>query len=112
MIISINSGSAINLSSFADSAKAILWNSMNGMMGGLALAEVIFGKTNPSGKLPVSFPSQYSDSPAVNMDGNYSEGMYVGYRYYESKGVKPLYSFGHGLSYTEFSYSDITACSH
>ena len=110
MIISINSGSAINLSSFADSAKAILWNSMNGMMGGLALAEVIFGKTNPSGKLPVSFPSQYSDSPAVNMDGNYSEGIYVGYRYYESKGVKPLYSFGHGLSYTEFSYSDITAC--
>lgn len=109
MIISINSGSAINLSSFAASAKAILWSSMNGMMGGLALAEVIFGKTNPSGKLPVSFPAQYSDSPAVNMDGNYSEGIYVGYRYYESKGVRPLYSFGHGLSYTEFMYSDITA---
>ncbi len=109
MIISINAGSAVKLSSFAHKAKAILWSSMPGMMGGLALAEIIFGQTNPSGKLPVSFPEKISDCPSSNIDGNYSEGLYVGYRYYESKGISPLYSFGHGLSYTDYEYSDIKA---
>lgn len=110
-VICINSGSAINLSSFADKAKAILWNSMNGMMGGLALAEVIFGKVNPSGKLPVSFPRSFDDCPSKSLDGNYSEGIYVGYRYYETFGVKPLFCFGHGLSYSKFDYSDINVLS-
>ncbi len=107
-IICINSGSAINLSSFTDRAKAILWNSMNGMMGGLALARVLFGKANPSGKLPVTFPRAFDDCPSKSLDGNYSEGIYVGYRYYETFGVKPLFCFGHGLSYSEFEYSDIS----
>ncbi len=109
MIISINSGSAINLSSFAHKAKAILWNSMSGMMGGLALAEIIFGMINPSGKLPVSFPEKLSDCQSYNTDGNYREGLYIGYRYYESKNVPALYAFGHGLSYTDYEYSDIKA---
>ena len=113
-------GSAINLSPFNDKASAILWNSMAGMQGGLALAQTIFGDVNPSGKLPVSFPVQLSDCSAHSTgsypcdDPNvaddqktctYSEGIYVGYRHYITNNVKPLYSFGYGLSYTSFEYS-------
>lgn len=122
MVISILSGSAINLSPFNDKASAILWNSMAGMQGGLALAQTIFGDVNPSGKLPVSFPVQLSDCSAHSTgsypcdDPNvaddqktctYSEGIYVGYRHYITNNVKPLYSFGYGLSYTSFEYSDL-----
>ncbi len=107
IVVCINAGSAVNLSNFAQDAPAICYNSMNGMMGGLALAEILFGHTNPSGKLPVSFPASLSDCPAKNMDGNYSEGIYVGYRYYETRKIKPLFCFGHGLSYTTFEYSGI-----
>ena len=122
MVISILSGSAINLSPFNDKASAILWNSMAGMQGGLALAQTIFGDVNPSGKLPVSFPVQLSDCSAHSTgsypcdDPNvaddqktctYSEGIYVGYRHYITNNVKPLYSFGYGLSYTSFEYSGL-----
>lgn len=108
-IVYINAGSAVDMSGFAQNAPAICYSSMIGMMGGLALAEILFGKANPSGKLSVSFPAKFSDCPAQNMDGNYSEGIYVGYRYYETRKVKPLFCFGHGLSYTTFEYSDIRA---
>lgn len=118
-VISILSGSAVNLTPFNDKAPAILWNSMNGMQGGLALARVIFGEVNPSGKLPVSFPEGLSDCPAHSIGEypgtgtepdvvcNYSEGIYVGYRHYITHNIKTLYSFGHGLSYTSFEYSNI-----
>lgn len=108
-VVCINAGSAINMSEFAHKAPSICYSSMNGMMGGLALAEILFGHTNPSGRLPVSFPKSFEDCPAKNMDGRYSEGIYVGYRYYETRKVKPLFCFGHGLSYTTFEYSDIKA---
>lgn len=108
-IVCINAGSAADMSEFADTAPAICYSSMNGMMGGLALAEILFGKAVPSGKLSVSFPEKFYDCPSKNTDGNYSEGIYVGYRHYETYGVKPLFCFGHGLSYTTFMYSDIHA---
>lgn len=85
-----------------------------GSEAGHALADVIFGDVNPSGKLPFTFPARLEDSPA-HYDGKsyptdgvnfYEEGIYVGYRWFESKGIKPLFAFGHGLSYTSFEYGD------
>ena len=84
-----------------------------GQEGGNALAAILFGDANPSGKLPVSMPKKYEDSPAAkNYPGqdlkvNYAEGIYVGYRYYDTKNVEPQFPFGFGLSYTNFEYSDL-----
>jgi beta-glucosidase len=84
-----------------------------GQEGGHALASVLFGDANPSGKLPVSFPKKWEDSPAAanypgeNLKVNYAEGIYVGYRYFDSKNVEPLFPFGFGLSYTSFKYSGL-----
>ena len=79
------------------------------------MAEILFGKTNPSGKLPVSFEKKWADNPVFNSyyDPNndkhvaYTEGLMVGYRYYDTKNVEPLYPFGYGLSYTTFDYSNL-----
>ncbi len=87
-----------------------------GSQAGNSIADVIFGKVNPSGKLPFSFPVKIEDSPAHAMDAytcgadvHYKEGIYVGYRWFDTKNIKPLFAFGHGLSYTEFEYSDFKA---
>ncbi len=85
-----------------------------GMEGGNALAAVLFGDVNPSGKLPFTMPKKLSDSPAHSLDAypgkdgveEYKEGLLVGYRWFESKAIEPLFPFGHGLSYTTFSYSN------
>ncbi len=119
-VICINSGAAVNMKSFAGDAKAILWNCMNGMTGGLALAEVIFGKVNPSGKLTSTFAYDLADYSSHSIgdypgekDENglrtcrYEEGVYVGYRHFTTNNIKPLFCFGHGLSYSEFEYSDV-----
>lgn len=119
-IIYIQSGSAVNMSSFAHRAKCILWSSMNGMHGGTALGEVIFGLCNPSGRLPVTFAADINDYPSHSVgeypgtpDDNgsrscrYSEGIYVGYRHFMKNNIKPVFEFGHGLSYTDFSYSNL-----
>jgi beta-glucosidase len=80
---------------------------------GNALADVLFGDVNPSGKLPTTFPVRLEDNPAyMNYPGEngqvrYGEGIFVGYRYYDKKGVTPLFPFGHGLSYTNFKYSNL-----
>jgi len=84
-----------------------------GQEGGHALASILFGDANPSGKLPVSLPKKFEDSPAStnypgqNLKVNYAEGLYVGYRYYDTKNVEPAFPFGFGLSYTSFEYSDL-----
>ncbi len=88
--------------------KAVLIVFLPGMEGGRAIKDILTGKVNPSGKLPLTFPVKYEDTPTyLNFPGegyevNYGEGIYVGYRYYEKKKVKPLYPFGYGKSYTTF----------
>jgi beta-glucosidase len=80
---------------------------------GNALADILFGDANPSGKLPTTFPVRLEDNPAfINYPGEngkvrYGEGIFVGYRYYEKKNVAPLFPFGYGLSYTQFKYSNL-----
>lgn len=79
----------------------------------IAVADILFGDVNPSGKLPDTFPKYYKDSPAYdfypgkNSTLVYGEGIYVGYRYYDTKNVEPLFPFGFGLSYTTFALSDM-----
>lgn len=87
-----------------------------GTEAGNAIASVLFGETNPSGKLPFSFPVKIEDNAAHSFgaypgDGEtveYKEGIFVGYRWFEKKKIKPLFAFGHGLSYTSFNYGKIT----
>lgn len=89
-----------------------------GSQAGNSIADVVFGKVNPSGKLPFTFPVKIEDSPAHALDAytcgpdvKYKESIYVGYRWFDTKGIRPLFAFGHGLSYTEFEYSDFKASS-
>lgn len=114
-VIVMIAGSPVSYQAFADEAKAIVWSSYNGMEGGTALAEVLFGDVNPSGKLPVTFPKSLSDSPAhvygefaCGRTVTYKEGLMVGYRYFDTKEVEPEYCFGHGLSYTKFEYDNMS----
>jgi beta-glucosidase len=80
---------------------------------GNAIADVLFGEVNPSGKLPQTFPIRLEDNPTyINYPGEngrvrYGEGIFVGYRYYEKKRVEPLFPFGFGLSYTSFAYANL-----
>jgi beta-glucosidase len=83
-----------------------------GIGGANALADVLFGDVNPSGKLPLSFPASENETPTAgaafsSSDVPYSEGIAVGYRWYDAKGIAPLFPFGHGLSYTSYTYSAI-----
>jgi beta-glucosidase len=96
-----------------DEAAAVVQVWYAGCEGGHALADVAFGRVNPSGKLPVTFPRRLEETP-VNVYGEYNdtcveykEGLMVGYRYYDTKKVEPLFPFGHGLSYTTFAYDDL-----
>lgn len=93
--------------------KAVLVAFLPGMAGGKAISDILTGKINPSGKLPLTFPVRYEDAPTyLNFPGDgyevcYGEGIYVGYRYYDKKKIRPLYPFGHGLSYTTFKATGI-----
>ena len=110
-VVVINSGAPIEMP-WADDVPAILQMWMPGQEGGHALADVLSGKVNPSGKLPVSFPRRYEDNPTFlhypgNMQADYGEGQFVGYRYYDKMGIDPLFAFGHGLSYSRFTLSNL-----
>lgn len=116
MIVTMITGSPVDMHEWLDDAKTLLYYSYNGMQGGLAFAKTIFGESNPSGKLTMTLPKVLEDSPAHKLGefpGNdsvhYNEDIYVGYRYYDTFGVKPAFAFGHGLSYTEFSFGEVTA---
>ena len=90
-----------------------------GQYGGQALAEILFGEVNPSGKLPITMEKRVQDNPAfatfpinnlnapVHKEAEVGQGLFVGYRGYEKKRIKPQYPFGYGLSYTKFRYSDL-----
>jgi beta-glucosidase len=99
---------------WADKVPSILQAWYQGQEAGNALAEVVFGKQNPSGKLPTTFPRRLEDNPSFhnwpgeNLQVLYGEGIYVGYRHYEHAKVTPLFPFGHGLSYTTFAYAPPT----
>ncbi len=114
-VIVLQSGGPVDMRAWRGDAKAIVQAWYGGMEGGNALAAVLFGDVNPSGKLPMTFPKRLEDSPAHALASypdeslliDHKEGLYVGYRYFDSHNVEPAFAFGHGLSYTTFEYSDL-----
>lgn len=129
VVIIINAGGVIELARWRDKADALLMAWQPGLEAGNAVADVLSGKVNPSGHLATTFPVKYSDDTtsknfpgkefpekattgmmgmkAVPAEVHYEEGIYVGYRYYNSFGIKPAYPFGYGLSYTQFNYGNL-----
>jgi beta-glucosidase len=113
-VVVLNTGDPVTMTGWIDKTPALVEMWYGGQEGGHALASVLFGDANPSGKLPVSLPRKWEDSPAAanypgeNLKVNYAEGIYVGYRYFDSRNVEPLFPFGFGLSYTTFAYSGLT----
>jgi beta-glucosidase len=114
-VVVIFSGAPVEMGSWLEQVPSVLQAWYSGMEGGNALARILFGDVNPSGKLPCTFPRKLEDSPAhalgnyPGQDGtvHYEEGLLVGYRWYDTKEIDPLFAFGHGLSYTQFQYSDL-----
>jgi len=112
-IVVLNTGNPVTMTRWIDRTSALVEMWYGGQEAGTALASILFGEANPSGKLPVSLPKEFKDSPAAanypgeNLHVNYAEGIYVGYRYYDTKNVEPQFPFGFGLSYTKFEYSDL-----
>lgn len=110
-VVVLLGGSAMELP-WADQVKAILYMGLPGQAGGEAAANLLTGKASPSGKLTESWPVNYDDVISKDTFGKknteYREGIYVGYRYYDKAGKAVRYPFGHGLSYTEFTYSNLT----
>jgi beta-glucosidase len=112
-VVVINSGSAISMQPWLEKVNALLQAWMMGQAGGGAIADILFGKINPSGKLSETFPKRLEDTPAhINFPGDsgkvhYGEGLYVGYRYYEAKKIPVQFPFGFGLSYTTFAFSNL-----
>lgn len=108
LVVLLNIAAPVELEPWIEDIDALVCLYIPGMQGGQAAADVLFGTCNPSGKLPITFPKAYRDCPTYgnfpgyNSDVWYGEGIYVGYRYYEKKGIAPLYPFGFGLSYTTF----------
>ncbi|MBD7909927.1 MULTISPECIES: glycoside hydrolase family 3 C-terminal domain-containing protein [Clostridium] len=114
VVVVLNTGAPVEVSSWEQYADSILWVGLPGSEGANAIGDIIKGAVNPSGKLTVTWPVNYYDVPDssyfpknTNTPVNYKEGIYVGYRYYDTKNVAPLYRFGYGLSYTTFKYSNI-----
>lgn len=108
----ISAGSAIEMP-WNNCCKAILHGYLTGQAGASAMLDIITGKVNPSGKLNETYPILHEDTPAFNQfpsaerNSEFREGIYVGYRYYDTSKVKVQYPFGFGLSYTEFKYSNL-----
>jgi beta-glucosidase len=141
VVVALNVGGVIDVASWRDLPDAILLTWQGGQEAGHSIADVLSGKVNPSGKLASTFPMQYQDVPSSkNFPGIviepessrersevndmlsafrspkksrvvYEEGIYVGYRYYETAGIRPAYEFGYGLSYTKFDYSGLSISS-
>lgn len=128
-IVIVNSGGGIQMTDWNDQAAAVIYAWYPGQAGNQALAEIICGDVNPSGKLPITIEKRFEDSPGYGyvprgeqlysgweQDNNmshpinsisYKEGVFVGYRWYEAKKIQPLYAFGHGLSYSKFTYRNL-----
>ena len=115
-IIVVVGGAPYDIGKIKHTNHAIVWSWYNGEENGNALADVLIGKINPSGKLPFTFPASLKQSPAhalnaypgKNLNVKYEEGILVGYRWFDTKKIEPLYAFGYGLSYTSFNYAGLT----
>ncbi len=112
-VVVLNNGAPLVMAEWIDSTAAVLEAWMMGQAGGAAVADVLFGRINPSGKLAETFPVRLADTPALlNWPGGngkvaYGEGMFIGYRYYEARQAPVQFPFGFGLSYTTFKYSNV-----
>ncbi len=112
VVVVLHNGAPVEMP-WLDSVKAVLECYLSGEGVGAATIEVLYGDVNPSGRLAESFPKKLSDNPSYLFFGGegdvteYREGIYVGYRYYDKKEIKTLFPFGHGLSYTSFTYSNL-----
>lgn len=115
VVVVLTNGGVVTLEPWHDSVAGILEGWLLGQGGGSAIADIVFGETNPSGRLAESIPLRLQDTPSfLNFPGDggvvrYGEGMFVGYRYYETAAVPVRYPFGFGLSYTSFGYSGLSA---
>lgn len=115
-IVVIIAGAPYDLQEVHATADGLIWSWFNGSRAGDALVDVLFGEVNPSGKLPVTFPKRLEDAPAHATHSfpggpeavTYEEGILVGYRWFDTRQVEPLYPFGYGLSYTTFHYGDLS----
>jgi beta-glucosidase len=117
-VVVLNSGGPVRMP-WIGRVRAVLLMWYPGQEGGWATADLLTGKANPSGKLPLTFPVNMEDTPTgdpryperslgVDRKVIHSEGLFIGYRYFDRNDIKPLFPFGHGLSYTAFAYSDLT----
>jgi beta-glucosidase len=115
-IVVLTAGGNVDMTQWIDQVPAILHAWYPGQEGGNALAQILFGDYNPSGKLPASFERRWEDNPTFHSyypaPGEnrvpYSEGIFLGYRYFDRSETKPLFAFGYGLSYTTFGYSNLS----
>ncbi|KAH9951408.1 glycoside hydrolase superfamily [Amylocystis lapponica] len=112
-VVCVQSGSAVSMP-WVNDVNGIIQAFYSGNEVGNALSDVIYGKVNPSGRMPLSFPAREEDNPAwlntrsENGKIHYREDLFVGYKYYQAKGIKALFPFGYGLSYTTFEFSGLT----
>jgi beta-glucosidase len=123
-IVCLIAGSPIAMGGWIDDVEAVLMCWYGGMEAGHAIANVLFGEVNPSGRLPLTFPKKLDDSPAHstgdrrNYPGDeekrvfYDEGIFIGYRWFDEKNIEPLFPFGFGLSYTEFKHRNLSLDAH
>jgi len=117
LIVVLEAGGNVAMQSWLPQVSGLLYAGYPGQEGGQAIAEILFGKVNPSGKLPATFEKKWEDNPAYgnyyqgspDKQVNYAEGIFIGYRGYEHNRVQPQFPFGYGLSYTQFSYSHLKA---
>ena len=111
-VVVLNNGAPVDMSAWIDHVAAVLEAWMMGQGGGSAIADILFGKINPSGKLAETYPLNLTDTPAyLHWPGGagevrYGEGLFIGYRYYDARKLSVLFPFGYGLSYTTFTYSN------
>ena len=115
-IVVMIAGAPFDINTIKAKSSALVWSWFNGSEGGNALADVLLGTVNPSGKLPWTMPKALNDSPAHATNSfpgdksvSYDEGILVGYRWFDTKNVEPLYPFGYGLSYTTFDIKNVHA---
>jgi beta-glucosidase len=112
-VVVLSNGAPVEMP-WVDKVKGLLESYLGGQAWGGAVADILFGEVNPSGKLAETFPKKLSHNPSyLNFPGEddrveYREGVFVGYRYYDKKQIDPLFPFGYGLSYTNFEYTDLT----